>query len=129
MRNMSFSLTTNQILAGIKTVTRRFGWWFLKPGDLVRPVEKSMGLKKGERVKPLCGPLRIVSVRTEPLHCITDEDCVLEGFPDMNPAEFVDMLCRHYHCHQNQHVNRIEFEYTDTGQREVVSRNALRKER
>ena len=29
MRNMSFMLTTEQMYAGTKTVTRRNGWWFL----------------------------------------------------------------------------------------------------
>ena len=46
-RNMSFALTTEQFKARTKTVTRRFGWWFLKPGDVVRGVEKAMGLKPG----------------------------------------------------------------------------------
>ena len=32
-RNMSFSMITDQILCGTKTVTRRFGWWWLRPGD------------------------------------------------------------------------------------------------
>ena len=65
-RHMSFSMTTAQFRARTKTVTRRFGWWFLKPGDLVMGVEKSQGLKKGEKVVRL-GLIRIVSVRTEPL--------------------------------------------------------------
>jgi len=42
MRNMSFALTTNQVLEQTKSVTRRFGWKFLKAGDLVQPVLKSM---------------------------------------------------------------------------------------
>ena len=35
-RNMSFSMTTGPFRARTKTVTRRFGWWFLKPGDVVK---------------------------------------------------------------------------------------------
>ena len=42
-------LTKEQILARTKTVTRRLGWWFLKPGDVVWACEKCMGLKKGEK--------------------------------------------------------------------------------
>ena len=38
MRRMAFSLTTPQILAQSKTVTRRVGWRFLQPGDLVMAV-------------------------------------------------------------------------------------------
>ena len=113
MRNMSFSMTTEQIKNGTKIITRRFGWWFLKPGDLVRPVRKTMGLKKGEKIEPLRGPLRIVSMRAEPLSAMIDEDCALEGFPEMNAKEFVQMLCNHHKCHPNRTINRIKFEYTD----------------
>lgn len=35
MRNMSFALTTKQIINRTKTITRRFGWWFLRPGDKI----------------------------------------------------------------------------------------------
>lgn len=38
MRNMSFSMTTGQIINRTKTVTRRFGWWRLGPGEKVRAV-------------------------------------------------------------------------------------------
>lgn len=113
MRNMSFSMTTNQIIAGTKTVTRRFGWWFLLPNDLVRPVRKAMGLKKGEKIEPLRGPLRIVGTIAEPLYHMTDAECVLEGFPEMTAENFVEMLCHHYRCAQDETVNRIEFEYTE----------------
>lgn len=46
-RNMSFTLTIEQMRARTKTVTRRKGWAFLKPGDLVWAVVKGMGLKPG----------------------------------------------------------------------------------
>jgi hypothetical protein len=52
MRLMSFALTEQQILDGTKDVTRRLGWLFLKRGDLIRPVRKCMGLKRGERPIP-----------------------------------------------------------------------------
>ncbi len=51
MRNMSFMLTTQQMQDRTKDVTRRVGWWFLKPGDVIMAVEKGMGLKKGEKIK------------------------------------------------------------------------------
>ena len=66
MRNMSFSATTEQIRNGTKTVTRRLGWTFLKPGDVVMACVKCQGLKKGEKVEKI-RPIRIVSVRKEPL--------------------------------------------------------------
>lgn len=67
MRHMSFALTTDQIRNQTKTVTRRHGWLFLKAGDVVQPVVKAQGLKKGERLQTIGGPIRIESVRREPL--------------------------------------------------------------
>ena len=111
-RNMSFALTPEQIKNRTKTVTRRFGWWFLKPGDEICAVEKSMGLKKGEKIKRLA-MIRVVSVRVEPLNLITRDDCIKEGFPEYTPETFVDMLQNHYgnRIKPNKNVNRIEFEY------------------
>jgi len=120
VRNMSFAMTTEQVRNQSKTVTRRFGWWFLKPGDVVQPVVKGMGLKKGEKVEKIGPPIRIVSTRTEALRDMTDEDCVREGFPEMDRVAFINVLCLHYRtvgpC---TYVNRIEFEYLDnaTGER------------
>lgn len=67
MRNISFALTTSQIVAGTKDVTRRMGWQFLKVGDLLRPVRKCMGLRPGEKVEALRAPIRVIDVRREPL--------------------------------------------------------------
>ncbi|WP_299558649.1 ASCH domain-containing protein [uncultured Sulfitobacter sp.] len=111
-RNMSFALTTQQIRDRSKTVTRRFGWWFLKPGDVVNAVEKAMGLSRGERMVRLC-QIRITSVRSEPLDAITPSDCHREGFPDFVPADFVGMITSHYGCPPDKTVNRIEFEYIE----------------
>lgn len=112
MRNMSFAMTTQQIRDRSKTVTRRFGWWTLKPGTLVAAVEKGMSLKKGETVNRLA-VIRIVSVRQEPLYTITPEDCAREGFPHMAPRDFTAMLVHHYDVPSTAIVNRIEFEYVD----------------
>ena len=108
MRNMSFALTTRQYRDGSKTVTRRLGWAFLKPGDAVMGVVKSMGLRKGEGVQRL-GPMVVVSNRPERLDAMTEGEPTLEGFPEMTPAEFVEMFCRHMKVHPLQAVNRIEF--------------------
>lgn len=109
-RNMSFAMTTDQIRARTKTVTRRFGWWFLKPGDEVRAVKKAMGLKKGEKIEPLA-IVRIVSTRAEPLNAITQADVIKEGFPEWTPSQFVKILIDHYKVAPAATVNRIEFEY------------------
>jgi hypothetical protein len=107
---MSFAMTTGQIQNRTKTVTRRFGWWFLKPGDRVQAVKKAMGLKKGERIERLA-IIEIVSVATEPLNAITKDNCVKEGFPDFEPADFVKMLVKHYGVKPQEIINRIEFRY------------------
>jgi hypothetical protein len=116
MRNISFALTTPQFIARTKTVTRRNGWWFMKPGDRVQAVEKAMGLKKGEKVVKL-GVIEIVSVRREPLLNIMDEPngCGLEGFPEWNddPQQFIDMYCDANGSDARDDVNRIEFRYVD----------------
>jgi len=109
-RNMSFAMTTEQFRNKTKTVTRRFGWLFLKAGDEVRGVEKAMGLKKGEKIKQL-GMVRIISTRQEPLNAITQDDVIKEGFPDWTPAQFIQMLIDHYKVDPTKEVNRIEFEY------------------
>jgi len=110
MRNMSFSLTTPQMKAGTKTVTRRLGWSFLKEGDLVMAVEKCQGLKKGEKVKKI-GIIEILRIRCETLDDITHGDVVLEGFPEMTTEEFISMFCKANKCDRSTLVNRIEFRH------------------
>ena len=110
-RNMSFAMTTDQVRNKTKTVTRRFGWLFLKPSDEVQPVEKAMGLRRGEQIKKIGGLVRVVSVRLEPLNAITQEDVIREGFPDWTPAQFIQMLVDHYKVDVCESVNRIEFKY------------------
>jgi hypothetical protein len=102
MRNISFMLTTQQVRDRTKTVTRRLGWASLKPGDLLRGVEKAMGLKKGEKVRPIA-TIRVVSVRSEPLSVMLSEadygiaECIKEGFGDhlslRRPREFAQFFC------------------------------------
>jgi hypothetical protein len=124
---MSFSLTTDQIRAGTKDVTRRAGWRFLKPDDLVRPVLKAMGLRPGEKIQPLRGPIRIVGVRQEPLRAMLDDlaygyDEVrregFEGHPRYgHPSTWVEMFCAtHKGATPDSLVTRIEFKYTDSAE-------------
>lgn len=113
-RNMSFAMSVNQVGNQTKTVTRRFGWLFLKPGDLVQPVEKAMGLKKGQQARKIGGLIRIVSIQTEPLCMITKSDCIAEGFPDFTPDDFVAMIQKaNPRASISTPVNRIEFEYME----------------
>ena len=112
MRNMSFFMTTQQIIDGTKDVTRRFGWWFLKPGDRVMACKKCQGLKKGEKINKI-RVIEVVSTREEPLNAITKEDCVREGFPNFEPDDFIRMIHFHYDCNRNDKINRIEFKYVE----------------
>lgn len=113
---MSFALTTEQIRNRTKTVTRRLGWKFLKPGDLVRAVVKSQGLKKGEKVEPLA-VLRVVDVSQDKLWRLETnldygrEEVTKEGFPDKRPDWFVDFFVASHKCTVYDDVTRIEFEY------------------
>lgn len=112
MRNMSFAMTKKQILNKSKTVTRRFGWWFVNPGLVFQPVEKCMGLKPGEKMVKLGNPIIVVDARHEPLNSITPEDVILEGFPGWTPDQFIAMLVKHYKLKTTDRlVNRIEFDY------------------
>lgn len=109
MRNISFSMTTPQMYAEEKDITRRIGWWNLKPGDRLMAVEKAMGLKKGETMKRIY-EIEVVSTRCERLDAITQDDCRREGFPHFTPADFVAFLMKDSRkITPATLVNRIEF--------------------
>lgn len=110
-RNISFSDTTRQFADGSKTVTRRSGWLGLQPGTSLTACEKlARALKPGEPFNRL-GLIRVVSVRREPLNAITQADCVLEGFPEWTPADFIAFYTRERKCAADVEVTRIEFEH------------------
>ncbi len=117
MRNISFSMTTDQFRARTKTVTRRLGWADVKPGDRLMGIEKGQGLKKGEKVVQL-GVILVKNVTVEPLSAIgayfDGQECVREGFPNLTAADFIAMFCDHNKsCTPETEVTRIEFEYVD----------------
>lgn len=120
MRLMSFALTEGMIRCRAKSVTRRLGWRFLKPGDLVLPVKKAQGLKRGERAEPIGPSLRIVSVRRERLLMILikraygQAEVRAEGFGGIyNRRQFVRFFCQSHSCEPDIEVTRIEFEYVE----------------
>lgn len=112
MRNISFALTTPQFRARTKTVTRRLGWEFLRPGDRLMACVKCQGLKPGEVLERL-GEIVVTDVRRERLDAITPEDVVKEGFPEMTRGEFIAMFCDHMGCGRWRRVTRIEFQYVE----------------
>lgn len=114
MRHISFALTTEQIRKRTKTVTRRIGWKNLKPGTLLQPIVKGQGLKKGEKVQKIGGPIRVVSAVREPLDAMlydSRDETASEGFPDMLPSQFVEWFAKSHGCHVTAFVTRIEFVY------------------
>ena len=121
MHNMCFFLTTEQIRQRTKTVTRRLGWKFLKPGERFRAVRKAQGLKKGEKIEVLA-VLECVSNVQEWLYEIIEypvrgarAEVSLEGFQCMPEQNFVSMFCKHMDCTPSTIVNRIEFKYVELG--------------
>jgi hypothetical protein len=105
---MSFALTTEQLLDGSKTVTRRTGWRTIKPGARILAVRKAMGLRKGESPQPLA-EIEVVSVRRERLGDIDQADVIAEGFPFKTPLDFIRMFCEHMRVTADTEVTRIEF--------------------
>lgn len=112
MRNMSFSITTEQIKNRTKTVTRRLGWLFLKEGELVQAVEKCQGLKKGEKVKKLV-VIRVKLILRMGLCFTPHDDCEKEGFPKLSSEQFIRMFCKANKCTRETIITRIAFEYVD----------------
>jgi hypothetical protein len=117
-------MTTDQVRAKTKTVTRRLGWLNLKPGEVLQAVEKAQGLKKGEKMVKL-GLIRVIDVRREPLMRLLNmpsygpddpnygpEEMIREGFPGRDPEDFVDFFLKgHDHDYTEEDITRIQFEY------------------
>jgi len=110
---MSVALTTPQVIAREKTVTRRNGWLFAKPGDLLVLCRKVQGRKLGEPLDRLV-VVEVVDVRRERLDAISPDECAREGLPDMAPDEFVDFFCAsHKGVEPDSIVSRIEWRYRE----------------
>lgn len=122
-RLMSVSLTENAVRDQRKTVTRRLGWRFAKPGDQITLCRKVMGRKPGEPLIRIA-IVEIIDTRREPLSAITPADVAREGFPTIyettddlfdgtpwTPQRFVSYFCAHMHCTPDTEVTRIEWRY------------------
>lgn len=110
-RLMSVALTTEQVRAQQKTVTRRAGWQVLRPGDLVTLCPKVRGRRAGEALERIV-TVEIVSTRRERLDAITADDVVAEGFPGMTPPEFVAFfIASHRGVSASSEITRIEWAY------------------
>lgn len=119
-RRMSCSLTTEQVRARTKTVTRRHvdSWRDLKAGDRLVLIEKGMGLKKGEK-QVVLAEVEVVSVRVEPLAFFDKSEAAAEGFPDAEPGWFEEFWLRSHGYKvgsreaMTAQCRRIEWRYLD----------------
>jgi hypothetical protein len=112
-RLMSVALTEDAVRARQKTVTRRLGWKFVKPGDRLTLARKVMGRKKDEPLVRIA-EVEVVSVRREQLWHIDEDDVEREGFGDeMVPSEFVAFFCEALNCEPDTEVTRIEWRYPE----------------
>lgn len=109
-RLMSVSLTEAAVRDRSKTVTRRLGWVFAKPGDRLTLCRKVMGRSAGEPLVRIA-EVEIVDVRREPLFDITPEDVAREGFPGWTPDQFMSFFRDGLNAGPMTVVTRIEWRY------------------
>lgn len=119
-RLMSVAFTEQAVVERRKTVTRRKGWWedkngrrILQPGHRLTLCRKVMGRKAGEPLVRLT-EVEVIDVRREPLSWIDDVDVAREGFPGLDPDDFIQ---RYFVDAQGMRpedeVTRIEWRYLD----------------
>lgn len=123
-RLMSVSLTEDAVRDRRKTVTRRLGWKFLKPGDRLMLCRKVMGRRKGEPLERIA-EVEVVDVRRERLWDITDDDIAREcvdpglftetyvdtGLPTI--TAWVEWFCEEMDVRPDDEITRIEWRYLD----------------
>lgn len=125
---MSVSLTEAAVRDRSKTVTRRLGWLFLKPGDRLTLCRKVMGRKADEPLVRIA-EVEVVSVRREPLFAMTDDDVPREAvsptYPDgrsrfdewweetglPTATAWVTWFAWEMGCYPETEVTRIEWRY------------------
>jgi hypothetical protein len=126
---MSVAMTTDAVIERRKTVTRRKGWWLdksgrrlLKPGDTLTLCRKVQGRKPGEPIERLA-EVEAAFVERESLRLLWDwrenghadyawAEVAAEGFPGMDPANFVRLYFIHAQgLTPNDEVTRIQYRY------------------
>jgi hypothetical protein len=119
MRRMAFPHSATEVRERMQTVTRRVGWRFLKPDDLIQAVDQARRLGPDEPVRELA-VLRIRDVRVEPLsRLVTDaryaeDELPREGFPCWTRDDFIARFLRTHRLKTaDVEVTRIEFEYVE----------------
>ena len=95
------------------------------PGQHVTAVEKMQGLKKGEH-QVVWAELKFVSIEHEPLGDIISRpyrnsqvsEVTREGFPELTPEEFVEMVIRQYgrkKMNVDTMIERIQYVHVRSG--------------
>lgn len=112
-RLMSVAFTEAVVRSRTKTVTRRKGWAYLRPGERITLCRKVMGRRPGEPLVRLA-EVEVLDVRREPLDAITVADVAREGFPGMSTEEFMRRFFIDAQGIQPiDTVTRIEWAYLD----------------
>jgi len=109
-RLMAVSLTEAAVRDRTKTVTRRLGWLFAKPGDRITLCRKVMGRRAGDPLVRIA-EVEIVDVRREPLYAVTDDEVRAEGFPLWTASQFVSWYAAKMGISPLDLVTRIEWRY------------------
>ena len=110
-RLMSVAFTEDAVRERRKTVTRRKGWLFLKPGDRLTLCRKVMGRKPGEPLVRIA-EVEVIDVRRERLtHVDVDGELELEGCGHMGSTEFIQTYFEPQGIHALDNVTRIEWRY------------------
>ena len=125
---MSVAFTEDAVRERRKTVTRRKGWMFIKPGDRITLCRKVMGRKTGEPLVRICD-VEVVSARRESLSLLRDDlvgygqrEVEREGFPGMTPGEFIRrFFVDAQGISEDEFVTRIEWRYLDASEAEAAS--------
>lgn len=120
-RLMSVAFTEAAVRNRTKTVTRRKGWLFAKPGDRVTLCRKVMGRRKGEPLERIVD-VEIVSVTRQQLGLVrAPGELTKEGFPELEqwpgPFQGAQRFIERYFEPQGlgwgDEVTRIEWRYLD----------------
>lgn len=122
-RLMSVALTEQAVIERRKTVTRRSGWAFIRPGDRLILCRKVRGRRPGEPLVRLA-EVEVLSSEWQRLRWLYDPglpvtewqraEMVREGCPGMHPKDFIDeFFVRAQGLSPETRVNRIEWRYVD----------------
>ncbi len=114
-RLMSVAFTEQAVVERRKTVTRRKGWTFLKPGDTLTLCRKVQGRRRSDgTVEPIVrlAEVEVLDVRRERLSPVdADGELAAEGCPDMSATEFIGRYFEPQGIHALDLVTRIEWRY------------------